>query len=204
MRFHIGFELREPLLRLVEHQHVLLSFDRAHQLVALDIQLGAADVVARVQQRDLVVGGLNGRLRVGLDDLLLRKLQVESRLFEVEFLLGGVEFEDDVAGFEGLSGFGQLQNLELSAHRWNRQLHRPRGAEIADRIHGDLHAPALHVRRRDRLRRGCRHAAQHDRAGSQQHDDRDGGLLDHLAAPSCSGSFSETRSPSPAPDAMAI
>ena len=180
MRFHIGLELREPLLRLVERQHVLLGFDRAHQLVALDIQLGAADVVARVQQRDLVVGRLNGRRRVGLDDLLLRELQIEARLFEVEFLLGGVEFEDDVAGLERLSRFGELQNLKLPAHRRNGQLHRARGAEIADCIHSDLHAPALDVRRRDRLRRGRRHAAQHHGAGSQQHDDRDGGLLDHL------------------------
>ena len=98
--FDVGFELREPLLRLVERQHVLLGLDRAHQLVALDIQLGAADVVARVQQRDFVVRRLNRRLRVGLDDLLLRELQIESRLFEVEFLLGGIEFEDDVAGLE--------------------------------------------------------------------------------------------------------
>ena len=89
-------------------QHVLLRLDRAHQLVALHVELGAADVVARVQQRDLVVGRLDRRLRVGLDDLLLRELEIEPRLLEVELLLGGVELDDDVAGFDGVAGLGEL------------------------------------------------------------------------------------------------
>ena len=71
--------------------------DRADQLVAQQVELGAPDVVAGVQQRDFVVGDLHGRLRVGLDDLLLGELQIEPCLLEIELLFGGVEFDDDVA-----------------------------------------------------------------------------------------------------------
>jgi hypothetical protein len=52
----------EPLFRLVERQHVLLPLDGAHQFVALDPALRAADIVARIQQRDVVVVGVDRRL----------------------------------------------------------------------------------------------------------------------------------------------
>ena len=202
--FDVRLELREPLLASSSVSTFCFGLDRAHQLVALDIELGAADVVARVQQRDLVVGRLNGRLRVGLDDLLLRELQIESRLFEVELLLGGIEFEDDVAGFEGQSRFCQLQDLELPAHRRHGQLHRARGAEIADGYTVTCTRPRCTCASRDAfgdaadtLRSTTAPAASSTAIAMR-------GLLDHLPAPSCSGSFSETRSPSTTPEAMAI
>ena len=98
MNLHVGLELREPLPRLLEQDHVLLRLDRAHELVALDVELGAAHVVARVQQRDFVFGALHRGLRVRLDDVLLGELQIEARLLEVELLLRRVELHDDVVG----------------------------------------------------------------------------------------------------------
>ena len=199
----VGLELHEALVRFIERQHVLLRLDRADELIALDIELGAAHIVARMQQRHLVVGDLDRRLRVSLDDLLLGELQIEPRLFQVELLLRGVELDDDVAGLDGVARPGEVDNLQLAAHRRRRQLGRARGAEIADRVDGHLHAPAPDVCRRHRLRRRRRHAAQSGDTGEEQHNDGNRGVPYHRSTSSCSGCFSATRSPSLTPDAMA-
>src|SRR5437667_369154 len=81
---------------------------------------------------------------------------------------------------------------------------RARRAEIADRVDGYLYASALDMRRRYRLRKRRRHTTPKGDAGGKQHDDGNGRVPDHFAAPSCSGSFRAIRSPSLTPDAMAI
>src|SRR4030095_9272804 len=44
------------------------------------------------------------RLRVACDDVLLGEPQIESRLLEVELLVGAVELHDDVAGLQRVAG----------------------------------------------------------------------------------------------------
>ena len=112
-----------------------------------------------MQQRHFVLGRLHGRLRIGLRDVLLSELQVEPRLLEVELLLGRVELDDDVAGFERVAGIGELHDLQLTAHGRGCQLDRPGPAQLADGVDGDLHAAALHARRRNGFRTGSGNAA---------------------------------------------
>src|SRR5205085_609034 len=128
---------------------------------------------------------------------------VVARLLEIEFLLRTVELDDGVARLDRIAGVGHVHDLELAAHRRHGQLRRARGAQVADGVDRDLDAPVLDVRRRHRLRQRRRDAPNDGNAGDEQHHDRDGGVADHLA-PSWSGSFSATRSPSRRPDAMAI
>jgi len=204
MGLDVSFDLREALLRFLERQHVLLRLDGAHELVRLHVEFGAPHVVARVQQRDFIVALLHRRLRIGLDDLLLGKLQIEPRLFEVEFLFGSIELDDDVAGSHRGAGVRQLDDLELAAHRGHGKLRRARRAQIADGVHRHLHAAALHMRRRNRLRQRGRDSTQHGDARDDQHDDCDEPVADHLPAASPPGSFNATRSFSATPAAIAI
>ena len=169
------------------------------------VELGAADVVLRVQQRHLVLGHLHRRLRVGLDDVLLGELEVESRLLQVEFLFRAVEFDDDVAFVHGRARLGELHDLQLAAHRRHGELGAPRRAKIPGRVDRNLHLAAQHSDRRDRARLSGRHAARDGKARDNE-DETDGrrGSLRHFAAPSAAGSLSETRSPSRTPAAIAV
>ena len=72
------------------------------------VELAAADVVARGQQRHFILRRLHGRVGLHLDDLLLGFGQIRLRLLERELLVGGIDLEDDVARFHGGAGRQQL------------------------------------------------------------------------------------------------
>ena len=87
----------EPVTRFFERQDVLLRVDRADQIVGGRVELAAAHVVARGQQRHLILGGLNGAVGLHLHDLLLGLRELRLRLLERELLVGRIDLEDDVA-----------------------------------------------------------------------------------------------------------
>ena len=103
MALDVLLDLRVALLRFVEQQQVLLRLDRAVELVAARVELGAPDVVPGVQERHIVLRDLHGGFRVRLRHLLLGLIEIEARLLERERLLGGVELDDDVARLDGVA-----------------------------------------------------------------------------------------------------
>ena len=67
------------------------------QLVAGRVELAAAHVEPRREQRDVVLGLLHRRVGLHLDDFLLGLGQLRFRLLERELLIGRIELDDDVA-----------------------------------------------------------------------------------------------------------
>ena len=92
-RLDVLEQLRQPPLRFLERQHVLLRVDRADELVGRRVELGAADVEPRGQQRDFVLRRLHRGVRLHLDDLLLGLGQLRLRLLERVLLIGRIELD---------------------------------------------------------------------------------------------------------------
>ncbi len=69
-----------------------------------DVELGAADVEARGQQRHFVLRRLRRGVRLHLDDFLLRLGDLGLRLVDRELLIGRIELDDDVARLHGGAG----------------------------------------------------------------------------------------------------
>src|SRR5579863_6516281 len=71
------------------------------QFVLLNIKLGLTYGVFCFEQRYLVLGRLDGGVRLGFDDLFLRLIELRAVLLQVVLLLGGVELDDDVVCLDG-------------------------------------------------------------------------------------------------------
>ena len=138
----VDFELRESLAGFLEQQQVLLRQRRAPtSSLAVGIELGPPDLEARLEQRDLVVGGLRRGFGLGFGDLLLRELQVEGRLLERELLLGRIEFDDDVAAFHRGAVGDQLDDGHGAADWRHHERHRAQRPQITLGVDQHLYAP---------------------------------------------------------------
>ena len=99
-RLHVFLQLRQPAPRLLEREHVLLRVERADELVARRVELGAPHVEPRGQQRHVVLRALDRGVRLHLDDLLLRLGELRLRLLERVLLIGRIELDDRFAGLD--------------------------------------------------------------------------------------------------------
>ena len=197
---HVALQLCELLSRLFKQDDVLLRLQRTDKIVGACVQLGAADLEPRVQQRHFVFRRFH---RVGgrrLRDLLPCLLQVELRLLEIERRFGGIELDDRIAGLDGGTRFGERDDLQLAAGGRREDLCGAPGADLAGRVDGDLHRAALDARRRDRLGVG-RRAPPARGAGQQPDGDCGNGNRSTRGRhrSSTSGSFSAMRWPSATP-----
>ncbi len=199
----VHLELREALARFFEQQQVLRREHGADQLVVLRVELGAPHVEARLQQRDFVFGRLHRGFGLGLGNLLIGELQVELGLLERELLLGRIELDDHVAGFDRGARRHEAHDRHLAANRRDGELHRADRAQLAGGVHRHVHPPALHAGRRDlpALGSDARPAGGH--AGDRENG-RGGGNDPalHFDSPAAR-SRSEIRSPSWRPDWIA-
>ena len=140
-RLDVELQLCEPVTRFFERQDVLLRVDRADQIVGGRVELAAAHVVARGQQRHLVLGGLNGAVGLHLHDLLLGLRQFRFRLPERELLVGGIDLEDDVALPSPAVPVGtSLTRRSVPPADGAHQGRRPARTQFAGRVHGELQA----------------------------------------------------------------
>ena len=85
------------------------------------------------------MGCEDGGIGLGFVDFLLGLLQFGAVLLQLVNLLTSVEFEDDVALFDGLAGMHNMSKLErVSTERRSREHHGVAGAKLA-------HRPSLNI-----------------------------------------------------------
>ena len=114
-------ELLQPALRFFERQEVFLGVDGADELVARCVELGAAHVESRGEERHLILRRLGRGIGLHLQDFLLRLGDFRPRLFERVLMIGRIEFDDGVAGLDGDAGGNQLDDAQHAARRGQLQ-----------------------------------------------------------------------------------
>ena len=82
------------------------------ELVAHRVELGAAHVEPRREQRDVVLRRLHGGVGLHLDDFLLGLGHLRLRLLERELLIGRIELHHHVVRLDRHAGRHQLDDAE--------------------------------------------------------------------------------------------
>ena len=113
----VDLQLCEPVTRFFERQDVLLRVDRADQIVCRRVELAAAHVVARGQERHLILGRLNRAVGLDLHDLLLGLGQFRLRLPQRKLLVGRIDLENDFALLDRSAGGHELDQAQRAAGR---------------------------------------------------------------------------------------
>ena len=207
VRPHVGLDLRERALRLLERKLVLAGVDRPDELVPAHLELGPTHLVAGVHQRYLVVGRLHARVGIQLHQLLFGFLQLGPRLIEVVLLLGGIERQHHRPIRYNCAGRQQLDDLQHPRRRRRGQDERAARSELAQRVHPDVEVAVFGASGGDALGRRPQVGQPEDDGGAGRADDQNGqehANQPHGRAPPASraGSSSATRSPGSAPRLM--
>ncbi len=144
---HVLLGLMKPVLGGLHSEIVLLCDDGGQQRIAADFELGEFEI--GLGGFELVAGFLLRCLagRLGLDDLLLGFELIGLRFAEIEFLLGGIELDDDVAGIHQFARIAERHDGHGVDARHGRDEHFGVAAlQFAAGGNGDGDASALDAR----------------------------------------------------------
>src|SRR6185437_465909 len=87
----------ESTFRLIKCELVFLGVDGADQLVLLHFELGLSNVETGLEESNIVLRPLHGSIGLRFQNVLLGLMQFRATLLKHIMLLGGIEFDDDIA-----------------------------------------------------------------------------------------------------------
>ena len=141
-RLDVFLELRQPALRLLEREDVLLRVDRADELVAIASSSARRTSNRAVSSSTASWASLHLAVRLHLDDLLLRLGELGACLLEGVVLIGGIEFHHHVPGLDRNPGRHHADDAEHAADRRCDQRDRSAGAQFPGRMNVQLQRSA--------------------------------------------------------------
>ena len=99
------------LVRLVERKLIFLGVNGADEFVFLHFELGAPDIKARLEERDLILRGLDCSIVFGFDNVLLSLQKLGAALFQLVNLFARIKLDHHIALFDRSSGVEKFRNV---------------------------------------------------------------------------------------------
>ena len=130
----LGLRFLQPLLRVQDEELGALDFRRRLRLRIGLVELRALDVVLRLDDRRVILLGVDLRLLRRLIELGLRLTQLGLLVLQRAAQRQRVEIGDDVALLDGRAVGHELQDLQLAGLIRRGDEHRPERPDVAARL----------------------------------------------------------------------